>query len=216
MPAMAFFCLEIKSAVVAWYELENNTRTCQWTCMCACLCLCIYMCVWVWFSRVSVGWDKRAVISVSNLRGEWMIHKKGPQMYRINRLERKREEIRQAEVALERTRDGWMEERKMNENQESRNKWQGEDREERWRVFTPCHIVSHSIITHTHTHIHTLLSTALNQSNDISLDGSHYIPLTFGHHTNDYWKRTHTGTHTHKIFLAFSCLSRWEIYLYTR
>lgn len=29
-----------------------------------------------------------------------MIHKKGPQTDRINRLERKREEIRQAEVAV--------------------------------------------------------------------------------------------------------------------
>lgn len=44
-----------------------------------------------------------------------MIHKKGPQMYRINRLERKREEIRQAEVALERTRDGWMDGREKDE-----------------------------------------------------------------------------------------------------
>ncbi len=100
--------LVIKSAFVAWYELENNMSTNL--SMNLCSCICVRMCVW--FSRVSVGWDKRAVISVSNLRsltpdrGVWMIHKKGPQTDRINRLERKREEIRKAEVAVERTRDG--------------------------------------------------------------------------------------------------------------
>lgn len=57
-----------------------------------------------------------------------MIHKKGPLTDRINRLERKREEIRQAEVAVERTRDG---REKDDWNQESGKKREEGDRQER-------------------------------------------------------------------------------------
>lgn len=126
-----------------------------------------------------------------------MIHKKRPQTYRINRLERKREEIRQAEVAAERTRDGGEK-----DEWESR-KCKEERRKGQTRAMKGFHAVSYRIIlhNHTHTHIHTLLSsTALNQSHDMCLDGSHYIPLTFGHHTNNYWR----CTRTHKISLALS------------
>lgn len=73
-------------------------------------------------------------------------HKKGPQTYRINRLARKREEIRRAGVAGERTREEWKKEREMNGKQERKKR--------QTRAMKGFHAVSYHIIKHNHTHTH--------------------------------------------------------------